>query len=309
MNWPLSIAKWVSIFVAAATVALTLMGFGHDAAYLEVFMLHPEDMQRSPIDYLVRSWHVVVHLLSKLNALKDLGFVHLAELAFWKLWWVWLLFPLAAAFASWVVRGSARSGVPAVGRLICKTPLVGPPVRSLGLACWAVLAPVFNAACRWARRLVALATPWARGPVALATLWARRWFWVGASVGAAAGVYLALVVFLALLVGLFAVIVSIVAVVPSLGVASGVEQAKIQVIQAATCSQVTKHEGARCVRIHKDGAEVARGRVIDVLPSQIWLYRRCDDKTFRVPLDGASIETMSSLGTADTPGTCRSSEK
>ena len=55
------IITWPTLGVALTgmTIILTLLGYGADFGYLEQFQLAPEDLQRTPLDFLLRSYRAI----------------------------------------------------------------------------------------------------------------------------------------------------------------------------------------------------------------------------------------------------------
>lgn len=96
-----SIATLLALLVTTSTLCLTLLGYGHDLAYLDAVGLRPEQLQRTPLDFLLRSWQPVVHLLTQVNKLNQLEFHRLfwTEI-WWKTWWVLFSLPLLTAFVA-----------------------------------------------------------------------------------------------------------------------------------------------------------------------------------------------------------------
>ena len=76
----IGIASWLALMVTLATLVLTLLGYGHDLAYLEAAGLRPEELQRTPLDFLLRSWHSVLYFASRFPNVKTMQFDQL----FWE---------------------------------------------------------------------------------------------------------------------------------------------------------------------------------------------------------------------------------
>ena len=92
---PVTIAAWLALIVTAATLCLTLLGYGHDLAYLDAVGLRPEELQRTPLDFLLRSWRPLVDCLSNVNKFNELEFHRMFWTAmWWKTWWLLLCLPL-----------------------------------------------------------------------------------------------------------------------------------------------------------------------------------------------------------------------
>lgn len=55
-SFVLSIGTWLTLIISLATLFLTLLGYGHDIAFLNSVGLRPEELQRTPLDFLLRNW-------------------------------------------------------------------------------------------------------------------------------------------------------------------------------------------------------------------------------------------------------------
>jgi hypothetical protein len=290
-SWASSFAKWFGLVVASATLVLTLLGYGHDASYLEQFSLRTDDAQRSPIDYLLRSFWPIAYGSGYLQKVITVVFWQaFAELFWWHTWWVWLGLFAVAAVMSWL-GWSARADVRwLLNKLVC-LPRVGPWLGAVGSA--------VTSTARTAARATASAAigsyRWLKPRLSQ-----RRWF-LWSLAGALAGFFLAagavLVVWIA-----GAGFVSVVAAVPAMAVSSGAQRARNDVFNPAQCEVVGVRSGARCLRVLDGSKEVARGRVIDTAGNRVYLLRRCDGAVLTVPLDNRITQTLTSLGDADRRG-------
>jgi hypothetical protein len=89
-------AKWLALLVTVSTLFLTLLGYGHDIAYLEQFGLRSEELQRTPLDFLLRAWYPVVAGLDGITKLGTVATgVKLLTVLWEHNWWWLLLVPLA----------------------------------------------------------------------------------------------------------------------------------------------------------------------------------------------------------------------
>ena len=57
--------------------------------------------------------------------------------------------------------------------------------------------------------------------------------------------------------------------------------------------ETSKAPVARCLRVAKNNVELGRGRVVDVGPSKIVMYRKLTDPVLFVPLDVSNVEDVS----------------
>lgn len=81
--------SWLTLgaVVAAFSLLLTLLGYGYDTGYLEPFGLSPEDLQRTPLDLLMRSYRAVLVLIDFHGRLTDRMFRwEVIEEIWWNSW-------------------------------------------------------------------------------------------------------------------------------------------------------------------------------------------------------------------------------
>ena len=276
-------SAWLGLLILVFTTALTQVGYGDDLAYLERFGLRPEELQQTAGDFLLRSWHAVIHVLSALPKFQTIEFwSELLPALWWHAWWVLLSIPMMAAVCSWVWATS-------LWRLLWLC--VSAPARWIDsrLQRWAWWRRPRSAVVR-----IASATPsWVQR---------HRWSlmaWFVFPVYPLVVIGAVLVLYVMLSSGVIAV-----GYLAALGASSGVARAGSEVLNPAKCAVPGHNDGARCVRVLLNGNEVARGRVIEHTASRIYLYRRCDKATLSIATNAKDIESTIDLGLTDRTGSC-----
>ena len=269
-SFVIGIASWLALLVTLATLVLTLLGYGHDLAYLEAAGLRPEELQRTPLDFLLRSWHSVLYFASRFPNVKTMQFD--------QLFWESLFFD--------------RPGLLLL--------LLGLPVFSAVLA-WSFVSKPWH----WKRagelQVISRARRTSRMKNAIDRCLqgvsdpVRKWGYVG---------WLAWPVFFGfILVLLVAVAVSILVVVtvPLMGAASGELRAKQEVLTPVGCVGQQLKVGqdperqARCVQVSRDGVELARGYLIDYGAGRLFLYQPCVKRPLSLSLERTVIEQIDTL--------------
>jgi hypothetical protein len=256
-NWLDSWLKYGALPLTLVTLLLTLLGYGYDFGYLEAFGLRPEELQRTPLDFLLRSYKgllVWVGLADKVWTwdyqweLFQSKVLRISELvlgltAFAAVFWYLLVAwhsdfgPVARLKAFWTRMGPDNAPRPVLLRAIG----YGLPAIVLALCC---IAPL----------IISLAV-WFAGQV----------------------------VFL------------VAAIVPVGPAEQAKKNAFVQVVDPQRCAMVnaagTAGTGARCVRVVKSGCEVERGRYIEQSATRVWLLKKSPWLVLSVPLDGAVMES------------------
>jgi hypothetical protein len=98
-----------------------------------------------------------------------------------------------------------------------------------------------------------------------------------------------------------AVILLCIAYIPMWGLPSGREQAKNEVLAPLSCiGQPVKREQdpdrqSHCLRVMRDGKELARGRLIEYGADRVFLYQPSTKHWLSVPLSNAIVEEVDSL--------------
>lgn len=259
----------IPVLIGLMTLLLSLMGYGRDLGYLSEFELGPEQLQRTPMDFLLRGHFGIFGMLDFDS--KYLGALFSAELAT-KLWWS----TLPAVF---VLSMLAMSGFLLGYRFLPRSSKV--------------------AALHNPRR-----PGWLRRPaIRLRSDEGRdtkfRLYIYGAPFVFGIGVP-GLLMFIAVIIWFVMSLFLMPYVLVPLGPARmGQEAAKVEVIRPRLCHPVGKAgEGAHCIRVVRNGCEIARGRYIDQSANRVWLFHKRDHSTTSAPLDGNVTEDV---GTEDVP--------
>lgn len=270
--WPTPV-----VALTALTVLLTLLGYGADFGYLDQFQLSPEELQRTPLDFLLRSYRAVFDLLDYANDVR--GKLTWALMPVWLYKIRWVLGICCAVFGSaalWFViqrNRYAKGGAPSLSK-----------------------SPEHNRLLRLRRRCSVRCERLVQGV----------WFVPTSTIVATVGVFAAIPYVLGALLLLFtALFLTRVAVVPTLPVSAAA--ARKHVIDPRSCRLLVGRsspevEGARCVRIVRFGCELGRGRYIDQSASRVWLLNeppptvpfRQTLKVFSLPTDGNVVEEVDS---------------
>ena len=262
--------KHLAVIVSLYSLGLTLLGYGYDLAYLGELDLSPELVQRTPWDFLIRSYRPLAEITVKVTA--ALSFDRSIDFTS-----IWLSDP--------VIRTS----------LWCISALV-PIVAFL---------PNRHESMLWKLAGQLLNTPWVKrcqGAASAATAWTKSRFedrknrsrllgylgWLAPPLGAALLVFLMYWVLVAITIfALFGVILG-----PMMGFNSGKRDANVRVKEATGCVASTLAQQP-CVAISRDGCEVARGRLIDIGTTRIFL-RTLDSNRgiLSVPLERNTVSVL-----------------
>jgi hypothetical protein len=271
------------------TIILTLLGYGSDFGYLEQFQLAPEDLQRTPLDFLLRSYRAIFLMIDFTSSIKTkLGWGMIWRWAVQVRWAIGLACLLGFG-AGYAFTSTGRSNI----RRAAETVVPFKPLAWLA------------ARLRWL--LLWIARNWTAG-------------WLAGVVAAlTAGSFIAALPFIfgALFLFLASLSFVVVGLVPLLPVSAAAEAARKQVIDPTTCRQLlqigdSQTIGARCVRVVRQGCELGRGRYIEQSSNRVWLLYeppvqvpgRQTLKVFSVPLDGNVIEEVDSEGPQSQPTAC-----
>lgn len=279
----IGIAAWLALMVTLTTLVLTLLGYGHDIAYLEAAGLRPEELQRTPLDFLLRSWHPLVHGLNNVVKVTTLEF-HLrlwTRLVFDGLWFL-LLLPVCSAFFAWCVFAK---------------PWRQPGWRWLQRLPQALRSGRSHIGMHWHQH-------WAPIPT-------RKWGYVG---------WLIWPVYLggaALLLGFIWLVISFsvvgLAIIPLMGISSGQLRAQQEVLAPVSCAGQKLNVGqdpahqARCVQVSRDGVELARGYLIDYGAGRLFLYQPCVKRPLSLSLERTVVEQIDTLEFAAPGNGCHAS--
>ena len=80
----LSWLKIAASILTGLTISLTLLGYGFDYSYLDVFGLRPQELQRTPFDFLMRSDQPLLLFLQFINEMQN----KLLDQPWIPIWWI-----------------------------------------------------------------------------------------------------------------------------------------------------------------------------------------------------------------------------
>ena len=257
-NWLDSWLKYAALPLTVVTLLLTLLGYGYDFGYLEAFGLRPEDLQRTPLDFLLRSYKGLLVWV----AMSD-------QVWTWDYQWDF--------FQSKVLRVSAP----------VLTLAASVSVAWYLLIAWhAESGPVSRVKTYWTRmRLESLSRP----------VWLRA---VGYGMPTMLLVLCCIAPFvISLVIWLAGQMIFLAAAIVPVGPAEQAKRnAFSQVVDPRQCSSVNAAghatTGAKCIRVVKSGCEVQRGRYIEQSATRVWLLKKNPWSVVSVPLDGAVMESI-----------------
>jgi hypothetical protein len=290
-----TIGAWFALTITVATLCLTLLGYGHDLAYLEAAGLRPEELQRTPLDFLLRSWHPLIHLLTNLNKLNELEFHREFWVeVWWKVWWLILLLPLLTAIVAWYVSSKPWRWFRTFIRFLCPRWLNMPDCLKRVLV---------NLKSR-RKKIVAQWPSWHSAPL-------RRWGYLGWLAGPVIFGLQAFSLGIAYFaIGFGALLVSF---IPLMSVSSGMTSAQQEVLNPIGClgQKLKKNDNverqARCLLVKRDGKEVARGYLVDYGAGRVFLYQPCTKQPISLSLERTTIEQVNTLEFASPGKGCRPS--
>lgn len=273
-SWLPSWALLLSL-LPIATIALTLMGYGYDLAYLEAFGLSPSIVQHGPLDFLLRS---VYALMSVFETRTDLKTQFSSIDGIHGIWQEteWMRYALSAFVITLILAAILAKELgqqqPFQSVWLQHTLTRAKKPSQLALEKYRFLPKQISMA--WRLLIGGAAIGWLIPPVFVYMFSAVAW----------AGITLA---------------ITFVASVPLIGFSSGKSHAQLSVIDPMGCEQkspqgVTTQAGASCVRILKDGKEQARGRLIEQSANRVWLLQKQPWNVIAIPTDGATVEYTTS---------------
>ena len=248
--------KFGALPLTVISLVLTLLSYGYVLGLLDAFHAAPEQLQLSALDYLQRSYRP---LLVGLQIVSEKA----SFTALWNwvedLWWrTWPIpFALSAIFVVMIYLAA----------------------NDLSMS-------------ERAQRLAGLAATWNRFVRARLLAFSMPMLTIGT----------ALLMFAAIGVGIwvsFAPFLALVFLIPAMSISSGLTAARANILQPAGCSSPAisiknVSGGARCIRVLRDGKEVARGRYVEQGPNRVLLYRKSSDTLLSVPLEASILEDVAS---------------
>lgn len=272
-------ATWFGLFVTFATLNLILLGYGHDLMYLATVSLSPEELQRAPLDFLLRSWHPLSYWMTRINGIFTLEFhVTMWESIWWGLLPAMLSLPLISAFLGWTISKNLAQRSQKAGRQ---------------------------------------QTAWTTGLLKAAQSWNHQWRVQRARRWGYAGWLFGPVVFgVATLFTLGIWLVSGVVILPIvfsayMGTASGAIKAQQELIAPLRCvgdkaaAGEDRQRQVRCLKVLRHGNEVARGYLIHYGAGKVFLYQPCVRQPISVSLEQTVVAQIDTLGIAGPGKNCR----
>jgi hypothetical protein len=253
----------IPVLIGLMTLCLSLMGYGRDLGYLAEFDLSPQQLQRTPMDFLLRGVYGIFGLLDFDN--KYLGAMFTLDVAE-RAWWLTL--PMTAGLSM-----TAMICILLGWRLMPRSVRVRDlhnPVRP-----W------------WGHRALSRFRSEELRDARFRAYFYGSPFVIGISIPA-----LFIVAGLAIWVLLTLFLMPYV-LVPLKPAKMGQEAARSEVILPRECRSLGQgNGGAHCIRIFRNGCELARGRLIDQSVNRIWLFHKTDRSVSSVPLDGNLTEDV-----------------
>jgi hypothetical protein len=274
------------VALTLTTASLTLLGYGHDFAFLEVAAgMHPEDLHRTPLDFLLLGWRPVLHALESLNRFLSWDVQWRIATAIWHragdlLVIVGVLWMLVAALLRFFNRPRRRAVAAA---------LLRPETRRTA---WRKVRSYARCISAWMQKT----TTW---------LWSVRSVFAGWL--AIPGFFALMFLMLWSLWFITALAAILITGVPMAGASSGKARAYAEVTGDVLCRWPSDgdYRGARCVSIMEGQREVARGRVVGEVDKRALLYEPCSYSTSWIPTDGRIVTTLRRLAPARQSASCR----
>lgn len=276
-------ATWLTVVLSLITLNLTLLGYGYDLAYLDALGLHPEDLQRTPLDFLLRSWRPIITLVERLGSF-------------------------------WSLETQQRLWEPLLWKQQQYIPLLTLPIFTALLACIAYHkdAKIIQNVARRCQYIIHRRMFWVRRcKQRIAAMRAtflqelkhpkltRKWGYLGSALSLA---YLAIAALMIAAIWIFVALgIFLVANVPSLGMTAGTTRAKNEVLTPVGCAkhtnpaEIPKDQLANCVRIIRDEKEVASGYLIDYGAGRVFIFQPCVNRQVSFPLATSVVETIDEL--------------
>jgi hypothetical protein len=263
MSW----LKIAASLLTGLTISLTLLGYGFDYGYLDVFGLRPQELQRTPLDFLMRSDQPLLLFLQFINKMQN----KLLDRPWIPIWWIsWKLVLILGVLSS----GSAYlRGIR--GR------------RVLQLATQAIQDSA------WVQHIIK-SPRYAKIRASSDTR--DRLFGYGLPIASALLVMVALYAVALLMWLICSLAIVLVIALPVSPVKGAREKAIREVVHPLGCRPLREWGNvepvtlARCVRIVRDGCEVARGRYIEQSSNRVWLLSKTPWRVMSVPLDRSVME-------------------
>jgi hypothetical protein len=286
----INIGSWLALLITVSTLTLTLLSYGHELGYSLQAGLQPEDLQHSPLDLLLRSWHLIFSIMKFTENMVDLQTLHrLYEKIVWSFWWLIFLAGFTALCACCYQY--------AVKNMVIKAKLA----KFCAKLTWLDYLGKFFKNKFSVRKIREVFNP------------IRLWGYSGWLAIPAVFIIMTLayaIVFMVIRGGF-----SIVGIIPVIGFDSGITRAQQQLINPIGCVNPKLKNGddperrARCMSVKRDGKEVGSGYLIDYGAGRIFLYQPCKKQPLSLPIDGSVIEQIDALDLSNPNHKCMLSAK
>ncbi len=279
-NLVTSIATWLTLVLTVFTLNLTLLGYGYDLAYLDTIGLAPEDLQRTPLDFLLRSWRPFITIIDNVGKFWTFDY----QLTLWDKFFqenalILAVISLATAALAYVLQ-QKRKLVQLINFVVISSENFihrrFPKLRQ-GLQYIAARQTSLKEFLKKDKNT-------------------RLFGYSGSFIS------LAFIVFyqIGMVLAWFVLVIGalLIAFVPFLGAASGTKRAKNEVLDPVGCATLAKPSGvdvsrlANCVRVLRDGKEVASGYQIDFSATRIFIFQPCVNRIVSFPLANSTVEQI-----------------
>lgn len=254
---------FVPVTIGFMTLGLSLMGYGRDAGYLGEFGLTPEQLQRTPLDFLLRGHFGILGLIKF-----DMSYSQALFSREWLMNQWWSAQPTVLFFS-----------IVAVATLAIAHRF--PPIDRRQLELHNPRRPW------WGHRVLCnLRSNESRDRRFRISLYSAPFV--------VAIVIPAILLSLAFLIHFIVDVLIVLNVLLPAGPADmGQHDAHTEVIDPTECRLIqSSAHGAHCIRVIRNGCEIARGRYIDQTQNRVWLYHKQGRNTSSAPLDGSVVEDV-----------------
>lgn len=278
-----TIATWLTLALSVFTLNLTLLGYGYDLAYLDALGLNPEDLQRTPVDFLLRSWRPFMTLIEGLG----------------KFWTLENQLRLWSTFL--------QDNAPLLGVMSFFTAVLAYCIQRRDIVRKAIRSAADSSSnfvhhyCPWLLRYVRFILD--KGTVVLAKLKQDRHNRLFGYSGSIISLVVIAIYQIAMTTLWFVLVVGalLIAFVPFLGSSTGMKRAKNEVLDPLSCAKnvnpigIDKNRLANCVKVLREGREVASGYQIDFSASRVFLFQPCVNSIVSFPLATTTVEHIEHL--------------
>jgi hypothetical protein len=250
--------------IAVITLLLSFASYGYDYHFLNHFGIEPSKVNRTPTEFLVRGDRPIIALAEAIMNFNKVVFtVKFFKDAVLQIGLNTFLITLGLCVAFLVIHYFSKNET--IIKIACRTSIRhystalqwvnGTRRRRYGV--FVIFLPIINAVMFLCVAYIFVIIIWLAGSI----------------------------FFLAL---------SLVPLSPARAARAHAEKYVIAPVSCATpAHSASTTPGALCVRVTRQGCEVAKGRMIDVAGSRIWLLHKKPWKVFSVPLDGNNLEYVS----------------